>query len=160
MALWKLNPAYLLFLIFKAENRASTLPGRLYGYTLKWSAPIRKSMWLKPGVYFHLDSHSCISTWQLPPSSFQKKYHSKKPFCRQRRRLFRRHKSTRIVCRFRRTATAPKRSTKNVCHDSRVTKSVLFFRFVSETSSLWLQDSRTITFKWTIKSYCMWLNLE
>lgn len=111
----------------------------------------------------------CIFIWTAtvvfqhdssPPSSFQKKYHSKKPFCRQRGRLFRRHKSTRIVCRFRRTATAPKRSTKNVCHDSRVTKSVLFFRFVSETSSLWLQDSRTITFKWTIKSYCMWLNLE
>ncbi len=49
----KTQVAYLFF--SSREHHVSSLSGRLYGYTLKWYAPIRKSMWLKAGVYFHMD---------------------------------------------------------------------------------------------------------
>lgn len=53
MFLWKFNSVYISV---QAGNHVSSLSWILYGYTLRWHASIRKSVWLKAGVYSNLDA--------------------------------------------------------------------------------------------------------
>lgn len=63
----KTRLAYLFF--SSRENHVSLLSGRLYGYTLQWHAPIRKSLWLvcifilcpQPKPYFHMTAKEFLT---------------------------------------------------------------------------------------------------
>ena len=45
-----------VYISVQAGNHVSSLSWILYGYTLRWHASIRKSVWLKAGVYSNLDA--------------------------------------------------------------------------------------------------------